>query len=227
MSGLGSTFRDFIRRVEVGAGSNPRFRGSFRNGRFFPIRSAEGGFEIGVGHKLRDPAEVSRLQREGLSKAEVDQLLDLDIRHAEVTAMNELDLKFGKGTFLSLPEDMREMVTDYAFNIGPGFAHSRSQNLRSGRPGVSGFPKLMHAIVNQDYETAAKEYKRFFKTPSGHRREVADRNKVVFHRYIQPRLLTQQFNKVLDDVTRAVGPPEPTYEVLPRNFGFPPGVVQD
>lgn len=133
---------------------------------WFPHKSPEGGLPIiGYGHKIKDNSELSRMKN-GISDNDVDRLLKNDIEDAWEIVKKELR-SMTKGLNIPLNSEQKEMLIDYAFNIGT----------------IKGFPNFVKAVLNKDWNTAKKEYIRNYKDNTGVKHELA-RNKIFFNRYL-------------------------------------------
>ena len=62
-------------------------------------------------------------------------------------------------------------MVDFVFNLGS----------------LKGFPKFTKALNCKDWETAKKEYKRYYKTPQGKWKELKNRNKLFFDRFLKDK----------------------------------------
>lgn len=148
-------FLDYIKSAE-----NLNKKG-YKGGVWYPHASAEGGKPtIGYGHKIKDKAELKRL-KSGLSDRTVERMLLSDLEHAKRQVYKDIEQMFGVKVPLDTKQE--EILTDYAFNLG----------------NIQGFPKFVRAVVDKDWETAGKEYKRF----AGNK-ELA-RNKAFFNKYLR------------------------------------------
>lgn len=133
----------------------------FKDGKWYPHVSVEGGLStIGYGHKIKDKDEVKRFQK-GLSDSAIERMFMSDLELARKKVYSDIKNMFG----VQVPLDTRqeEILTDYVFSLGS----------------LKAFPKFARAVLNKDWATAAKEYKR-----SGAGKELA-RNKVFFNRYLK------------------------------------------
>lgn len=138
----------------------------FKNGKWYPHESPEGGWPtIGYGHKIKNQTELDRL-RKGISEGEVERLLVSDLQLARSQVKSDIKQMFDVQVLLDQTQE--EILIDYAFNLG---------NIR-------GYPKFVKAVLNKDWETAKKEYKRTFKDASGKRQELG-RNKAFASRYLK------------------------------------------
>ena len=153
--------KPFIKGVE-----NPKGVG-FRNGRYYPHKSAEKGSKktVAHGHLIQPDEDFSK----GLTPKEADDLLDKDIKIAEdkaikVIARSVLEAK-KKGLTLTSYEKLdinsKQMVIDFFYNLGSMRTH----------------PLFLRAILSNDVATMKKEYKRFFKNKDGVYKPLKDRNK--------------------------------------------------
>lgn len=133
---------------------------------WFPHESPEGGFPtIGYGHKIKNNAELARMKN-GISNNEVDRLLKNDIEDSWEIVKKDLN-SITKSLNIPLSGEQKEMLIDYAFNLGT----------------VKGFPRFVKAVLNKDWNVAKKEYVRTYKDRSGSKHQLA-RNKVFFDRYL-------------------------------------------
>jgi len=165
---LSPEFINYIKTVENGS------KVGFKNGKWFPHKSPEGGLPtIAYGHKLTTN-EVERLSN-GISNDEAEKLLKQDLSLAKKKVYSDIKTMFG----IQVPLDQRqeEMLIDYAFNLGT----------------LKGFPKYTRAVIDKNWKEAAKEYKRTFADTKGERHEL-DRNKVFFNRYLKETTTTQDVN---------------------------------
>jgi 8-oxo-dGTP diphosphatase len=136
-------------------------RVGFKGGKWYPHASVEGGLPtIGYGHKIKDKFELERFQR-GLSDGAVERMFLADLASAKRKAYIEIKNMFG----VQVPLDARqeEILVDYTFNLGT----------------LKGFPKLVKAVLNKDWATVSKEYKR-----SAGGKELG-RNKAFSNRYLK------------------------------------------
>lgn len=159
-------FINYIKTVENGS------KVGFKNGKWFPHKSPEGGLPtIAYGHKLTDN-EVERLSK-GISDSEAEKLLNHDLALAKKKVYSDIKIMFG----IQVPLDQRqeEMLIDYAFNLGT----------------LKEFPKYTRAVIDKNWEVAAKEYKRTFINSKGERYNLG-RNKVFFNRYLKETTSTTQ-----------------------------------
>jgi hypothetical protein len=149
---------DFIRFIKILENEG---KIGFKNNKWFPHASYEGGAKtIAYGHKIKNNADLDRFNK-GITDEEAIQLLKNDLQHAYglvKTYMNSLEVK------ILLSNKQIELLTELSFNVG---------NLRS-------FPKFVQAIINQDWEVAKLEYKRY----SGGK-ALSRRNNLIFNRYLK------------------------------------------
>jgi 8-oxo-dGTP pyrophosphatase MutT (NUDIX family)/GH24 family phage-related lysozyme (muramidase) len=133
----------------------------FKNGKWYPHSSSEGGLPtIGYGHKIKNKDDLNRFRR-GISDATVERILISDLEHAKRTVYSDLKKMFEVQIYLDTKQE--EILTDYAFNLGT----------------IRTFPLFVRAILDKDWNTAAKEHKRFV------RGKELGRNKVFFNRYLR------------------------------------------
>lgn len=136
-------------------------RVGFKDGKWYPHASFEGGLPtIGYGHKIKDKSELKRL-RNGLSDGAVERMFLADLASARRKAY--VDIKNMVGVQIPLDAKQEEILTDYTFSMGT----------------LKAFPKFVRAVLDKDWATASKEYKR-----AGAGKELA-RNKVFFNRYLK------------------------------------------
>ena len=133
-----------IRRIETLTQMIRRHEGT----RERAYTDTRGNRTIGVGFNLERADARQTIQnfglnynevyngRQELSEAQVNTLLQRDIRTATQTARNYL----GQESFTNLPQEAQNIITDMAFNLG-------ANRLR-------GFRRLRTALQNRDYEKA-------------------------------------------------------------------------
>eukprot|EP00347_Sterkiella_histriomuscorum_P006691 403351803 len=120
--------------------------------------SPEGGNKtIGVGHKLRD-YEANKTHA---TIQECLQYLADDLAEAESIVIQKL--KANNQVYYSLNQDQKEMLIDFAFNLGPSFYQK--------------FPKFIGALLSNDKEIMRQEYKRGFTNEQKQFKYLDDRNR--------------------------------------------------
>ena len=126
-------------------------------------RITRGWWEIGYGHKLTKE-EAKEVNKTGLTDDKVEQLLGSDL----ISHSDEAAKLIGRKLWDKLHPQAKEMATDLAFN------------------GVlKKFPKFRQALIDRDLETVKKEYKRYYETPDGEKKELKDRNEQFYKRYLE------------------------------------------
>jgi GH24 family phage-related lysozyme (muramidase) len=136
--------------------------------KWYPHASPEGGRDtIAYGHKFQSDAEENQYAS-GITEQQAFDLLHRDLDIAWNRAASYVKSKHGV-ELETLSHKQQEMLTEYAFNLGS----------------LNGFPKFTKAVVEEDWDTARKEYKRTYKDTAGKRRELA-RNKSFYDRYLKP-----------------------------------------
>lgn len=155
---LSKEFINYIKAVENGS------KVGFKNGRWYPHNSPEGGTQtIGYGHKLS--ARGSNYSN-GLTDREVEQLLLYDLENAKQIMYHDIKSMFDVN--IKLDSNQEAMLLDFAFNLGT----------------LKKFPNFTKAVLNKDWDTVKKEYKRSFKDSSGNRHELG-RNKIFFDTFLK------------------------------------------
>jgi poly(A) polymerase len=150
-----SDFLNYMKSVENG------IKSGFKNGKWYPHKSFEGGMPtIGYGHKIQSEKELQRYFN-GVSDQEIISLLKHDLEKAKTIVNNYVN---SLGVKIPLDKQQLEMLTDFAFNLGS----------------LKKFPKFTTAVINKDWDTAKKEYKRF-----SNGNELKDRNQQFFKKYLQ------------------------------------------
>ena len=153
-----SDFVNYIKHVENGG------KTGYRNGLWYPHKSPEGGKPtIGYGHKITSGLEVIRMA-DGVSDKDVERLLRKDLERARKIA--HWDIEHMTKVKIPLDQKQEEIFTDYAFNLGT----------------LRGYPKFVRAVLNKDWTTAGKEYKRSYKNKTGF--HELGRNKDFAARYL-------------------------------------------
>ena len=156
---------DFLKLVE-----NPAQVGK-EGDVWFPHDSPEGGLPtLGYGHKLTLEENEDQLVYcinilHGCSDAEIDEILEEDIKAASNVAEKCVP------EFHTLSETKQDMLIEFAFNLGYGLKQ---------------FKKFIKALIDDDWDTVKKEYKRFYRTPDGQLQEVKHRNE-EFYKYFLSR----------------------------------------
>ena len=152
---------NFLKLVE-----NPNQVGKKKD-KWFPHVSPEGGLPtLGYGHKLvQDEVDTQKVYniniKYGCTDKEIDFILNIDIEKARTVATNCVK------EFRSLSEKKQDIFTEFAFNLGYR---------------LQVFKKFTKAVISDDWDTAKKEYKRYYYDSSGHPHEVKDRN-IKFYEY--------------------------------------------
>ena len=165
---LSDDFIDFMRRVEGGE----EHRGE--DGLWRPYKTdGAGKWTIGRGHLINGGLSPEGFDN-GLTDEEVEQLFQDDLDDAIDTSRRVV----GPRSFDHLPTRYRQLLTDFAFNLGPRFADE--------------FPKMTRAVLAGQDDRVLAEVGRFRTLPSGEKRPLEDRNK-------QTKLFF--FNTVVPDET--------------------------
>ena len=113
----------------------------YRNGKWYPHSSAEGGADtIAYGHKLT-PADNKYYQ--GITTQQAEALQQSDVLNKQAQAKKQVDTKYGAGTFDRLPQDAQMLLVDYQYNVG-----------------LKKFPSFVDATVRGDKAKMLKEYER-------------------------------------------------------------------
>lgn len=150
-------FINYIKKVENGS------KIGFNNGKWMPHPSPEGGSPtIGYGHKIQK-GEDQLLK--GISDKQAEELLVQDLYRAKQKVESDIQKMFK--VKIPLHPNQEEMLIDFVFNLGT----------------LTGFPKFTRAVLDQDWNTVKREYKRTFKTPSGDRKELG-RNKDFAQKFL-------------------------------------------
>ena len=123
--------------------------------------SPEGGNDtIGYGHKLLN-SELEQAAK-GLTDIEIDDLLIEDIHKAIDSASTVLSQHFN-ADFDDLCVNSQEMIIDFAYNLGGN--------------GLRKFPKFVNAVIDNNTEIMSQEYKRYYTSGNGVKKELEQRNK--------------------------------------------------
>lgn len=130
---------DFKSRIKENEGSKS-FQihlGTFRNQRYHLYRCTAGKLTIGFGHNCEaEIAKNPRLYQDGITEAEAEQLLDIDIQKAVTQAEFYFNIK-------NHPQAAQEMIVEMIFQLGIGTALK--------------FKKFKAAFDRNDYKAAANE----------------------------------------------------------------------
>lgn len=163
MNKYSDRFIDFIKKVE-----NEPLMVSGKNA---VHASPEGGLDtVGYGHKLT-PEEAKASKVYGIPLANItpekaEQILHMDLVKKEQQLSQTLGRRYD-----NLPPKNKEMLLDFAFNLGV-------------QGTVEKFPKFTEAVLNNDMETASKEYKRSYTDETGSKKPLA-RNKQFYDTFLQ------------------------------------------
>jgi GH24 family phage-related lysozyme (muramidase) len=123
--------------------------------------SAEGGTKtIGYGHKLQPGANLDQI-----SAKDAERRLIQDLEHARSKVYSYIKKKHAINIMLDRKQE--EMLTEFVFNLG----------------GLEKFPKFTDAVLRKDWPRASGEFRRFYQTPDGQKRELKLRNRLFAERY--------------------------------------------
>ena len=150
--------REFVEYIKSAENAG---KTGFEKGRWYPHKSFEGGTDtIAYGHKLQKGESYSR----GLSESQASNLLKRDLLNAE----NIVRAKIGTKEYDKLDMKRKQMLLDFAFNLGPGFTRE--------------FPKFTKGVLANDLEVMKKEYKRYSNDV-----ELVRRNKMFEDLFLKER----------------------------------------
>ena len=148
-------------------------------------KSPEGGKDtVGYGHKLTEEEErsgkVYGIPIATMTPEQAEKIMFLDLKRKE----QELTNRLGK-RFLTLPNKSKEMLLDFAYNLGT------SKTLEE-------FPNFTAAVLSNNMEEAKKEYIRYF-TPEGEtKKKPLSRNK-----YFKELFFDAPANENVQDIIEA------------------------
>lgn len=136
--------------------------------RWYPHISLEGGRPtIGYGHKIKSAKEQNKYEREGLTTAEVNDLLIKDLNDAKHTLYQNLkDMGYKN---VKLNNKQEEMLLDYVYNLGT----------------IKGFPLFTKAVINNDINGMRKEYERSYRDKDGIWHKVGRRNIDFYNTFLR------------------------------------------
>lgn len=146
-------FIGYIARVENSV------KAGFKNGKWYPHKSFEGGSDtIAYGHKIQPGENFSG----GITQEQALELLKKDLAVAADRARQIVNKIYGPNSWERLDNKRKEMLVDFAFN------------------GVlTKFPNFLQGVVLNLPKQMKAEYKRFSKG-----RELIDRNNQFAQRYL-------------------------------------------
>ena len=126
--------------------------------------SPEGGRDtVGYGHKLTEEEErsgkVYGIPIASMTPEQAEKIMFLDLKRKE----QELARSLGK-RFLTLPNKNKEMLLDFAYNLGT------SKTLEE-------FPNFTSAVLSNNMDEAKKEYIRYFSPKGSQEKKPLARNK--------------------------------------------------
>lgn len=151
-----SDFINYIKFIEngghVGFNKNKKL--------WFPYKDPT-GWHIGYGHKIINDAELNNLNK-GVNDAVINKLLTSDLIKANKIVNDYIKTKYKVN--LQLQPKQREMLIDFAFNLGT----------------LHTFPKFVDAVLKNDTTIINKEYKRH---AAG--KEIKGRNDAFYNRFLK------------------------------------------
>jgi len=122
-------------------------------------KDSKGIWTIGYGHAKTGDSKVKPGLK--ISEKKARELLKKDLIKFEGQVKDYVNKKFPGKT---MNNHQIQMLTDFAFNLGD----------------LDKFPKFVKSVINKDWETAKKNYKRY---AGG--KELTDRNKKFFDKFLK------------------------------------------
>ena len=154
---ISDVFIEYLKKVENGGKTG----WSDADQLWYSHASPEGGNDtIGYGHKLLN-SELEQSAK-GLTDNEIDDLLLEDLHTASNVAYTVLSQHFN-ANFDDLCVNSQEMLIDFAYNLGGN--------------GLRKFPKFINAVIDDNTEIMSQEYKRYYTSGNGVKKELEQRNK--------------------------------------------------
>ena len=154
---ISNVFIEYLKKVENGGKTG----WSNDDQLWYSHASPEGGNDtIGYGHKLLN-SELEQSAK-GLTDNEIDDLLLEDLHTASNVAYTILSQHFN-ANFDDLCVNSQEMLIDFAYNLGGN--------------GLRKFPKFVNAVIDDNIEVMSQEYKRYYTSGNGVKKELEQRNK--------------------------------------------------
>jgi GH24 family phage-related lysozyme (muramidase) len=154
---ISDVFIEYLKKVENGGKTG----WSNDDQLWYSHASPEGGNDtIGYGHKLLN-SELEQAAK-GLTDNEIDDLLLEDLHTASNVAYTVLSQHFN-ANFDDLCVNSQEMLIDFAYNLGGN--------------GLRKFPKFVNAVIDDNIEVMSQEYKRYYTSGNGVKKELEQRNK--------------------------------------------------
>tara|TARA_R110000782_G_scaffold51082_1_gene110336 strand:- start:1763 stop:2254 length:492 start_codon:yes stop_codon:yes gene_type:complete len=154
---ISNVFIEYLKKVENGGKTG----WSNDDQLWYSHASPEGGNDtIGYGHKLLN-SELEQSAK-GLTDNEIDDLLLEDLHTASNVAYTVLSQHFN-ANFDDLCVNSQEMLIDFAYNLGGN--------------GLRKFPKFVNAVIDDNIEVMSQEYKRYYTSGNGVKKELEQRNK--------------------------------------------------
>lgn len=184
-------------------------KSGFKDGKWFPHNSAEGGLPtIAYGHKITQP-ELHKM-KQGISDADAINLLKADITKARAQAAKDFNA-ITKRNFEELPQTAQLMLTDIAFNLGNALR----------------FKKFIIALGTGNIKNALSEYKRSYADSDGVRHELKDRNSRFKEAFLDPWIVAMRagFKPLKGKTLRYTTVPpkaEPSTKQASRTNSVPP-----
>ena len=154
---ISDVFIEYLKKVENGGKTGWNNDDEL----WYSHASPEGGNDtIGYGHKLLN-SELEQAAK-GLTDIEIDDLLIEDIHKAIDSASTVLSQHFN-ADFDDLCVNSQEMIIDFAYNLGGN--------------GLRKFPKFVNAVIDDNTKVMSQEYKRYYTSGNGVKKELEQRNK--------------------------------------------------
>jgi GH24 family phage-related lysozyme (muramidase) len=154
---ISDVFIEYLKKVENGGKTGWNDDDEL----WYSHASPEGGNDtIGYGHKLLN-SELEQAAK-GLTDNEIDDLLLEDLHTASNVAYTVLSQHFN-ANFDDLCVNSQEMLIDFAYNLGGN--------------GLRKFPKFVNAVIDDNIEVMSQEYKRYYTSGNGVKKELEQRNK--------------------------------------------------
>jgi len=152
-----SSLVDYFKNVENGA----KVGFDKKSNVWKSIKGPAGGeIAIAYGHNIKPGENFTK----GITDQEANRLLEKDIESSKRHVYKDIS-RYG---ISKLTPEQEEMLIDFDFNIGS----------------VNKFPKLTRAVLNKDWNTVKKEYKRTYVDRSGKKKELRGRNEAFYNRFL-------------------------------------------
>lgn len=138
----------FVKFVKLNEGGHEHFK----NGRYMPYKDHAGKWTIGIGHLINGGKSDKGFEK-GITPEQAQQFFRSDLSRAA----SNVRAHTGADQYEKLDKRQKQMLIDFAFNLGPQWYKKKTSD------GRSGFPKFTAAVLANDMDAASREARRVSK----------------------------------------------------------------